>query len=293
MKLLFIAADGLGFNNAKILGERINLPFGLLKSLPNGMNISGPAWTSIYTGVPPEDHGVVSIWGHRVENATTIHGRYIEKSEGYDTLKYPCIWDYLNSEGLTCGLFGIPITYPVRQTNRWAVAGFCRSLKSSDDCLYYNIKVEAEMDVIESFVRVAGASNSKEWSKVKGDVKDFGEMINICDENYQKRFSLLEGILDESPVDCLFLSFEFFDRIGHIYYDTEGKESLDFASGWLDYFIKTFEAERIICVSDHGFFKGGHDYNGGAISNIKLPTSVLDVKDYILKEFNIPLDMNV
>ena len=307
MKLLFIAADGLGFSNAQILGEQLNLPSGLLKSLPGQMNMSGPAWTSIYTGVPPEKHGVVSTWGHYVEEDIIIRDKgrekIIKKSEGYDTLKYPCIWDYLNSEGLTCGLFGIPITYPVRQTNRWAVAGFCRSLETSDGGLYYNVKSEVGMDVIESFVRLIKASHKGpykyhldkygEWVKITGQVSGLNEVLNICEENYQKRITLLEGILNEYPVDCLFLSFEFFDRIGHLYYDTRGEEALDFAGKWLKYFVETFKADKIICVADHGITGSVHDYDGGAIGNIKLPTSVLDVKNYILREFNIPLDKDV
>jgi len=303
MKLLFIAADGLGFNNAQILGERINLPSGLLKSLPGQMNMSGPAWTSIYTGVPPEKHGVVSTWGHYVEKDIIIRykdrEKIIKKSEGYNTLKYPCIWDYLNSEGITCGLFGIPMAFPVRQNNRWAIAGFCRSLETSDGGLYYNVKSEVEMDIIESFVRIIRASNNihldkyGEWVKIRDQINSLDEALDICEENYQKRFDLLGEILNDFPIDCLFLSFEFFDRIGHIYYDTEGEEVLGFAGKWLKYFIETFKAEKIICVADHGITGSIHDYDGGAIGNIELPTSVLDVKDYILGEFNIPLDRDV
>lgn len=294
MKLLFAAIDGMGVDNARFLGKKLNLPTGLLESLPNNMNISGPAWTSIYTGVPPEDHGIVSIWGYSLEKAKTIHGRYTEKSEGYDTLKFPCIWDYLNVGGISCGLYGIPITYPVRQNNRWAIAGFCRSLLSPDSDLYFieNFIDELktiEMDVTETFVRLAGGANAKEWAKINKNVKDLNELMAIVEDNYTKRFFLLEKVIDKFPVDCLFISIEVFDRIGHLGYNTQKTEPLQFTYKWLEYFINTYNPESVVCVADHGFSDRthGHDYKGGIISNIGLPNSVLGVKDCILSKFNI------
>jgi hypothetical protein len=66
-------------------------------------------------------------------------------------------------------------------------------------------------------------------------------------------------------------------------------EAVSFVSKWIGYLIDVFSPDDLICVSDHGFDDRvhNHDYDGGVISTIGLPSSVLEVRDSILSRFDI------
>ena len=55
-------------------------------------------WPSIYSGLPPEDHGLVGFG----QDTTAIQGK--------------CIWDVLDREGVTVGVFGNLMSYPPRSS---------------------------------------------------------------------------------------------------------------------------------------------------------------------------------
>lgn len=293
MKLLFICIDGMEFSYSRRIATILKLNYNNLISLSHGYNYSGPAWTSIYTGVTPQEHGVVSIWGHEINNKTTIVCNKAKTSKGYSNLEYPCLWDYLNRGELSCGLYGPPMTFPVRQNKNWAVAGFCRSLVANDAALYYKIDkiTECNMDIIEDLSSFSTASNKiRDWTK-SNNVINFEKAMILADEAFKKRFNyLIEKILPINNVDCLFISIEVFDRMGHLYGLTKERGILvaDFVSKWMDYLISNISPEVVFAVSDHGLIGTQHTYTGGVISNLgNLPSSVLEVKDYIINHFGI------
>jgi len=68
---------------------------------------TGPAWTTIYTGLLPEEHGITDGWG-----------RPLRGSKTFDTCEAKYVWDVLVEEGFTVGLFNLPVTYPPRPIPR-------------------------------------------------------------------------------------------------------------------------------------------------------------------------------
>jgi predicted AlkP superfamily phosphohydrolase/phosphomutase len=78
--------------------------------------VTGPAWTSMTTGVGPGNHGVFDFirW-----HADRPGGRIINA----DDVTVPRLWDIAGRHGLTAGLLYIPVTWPARAVNGYMVSG--------------------------------------------------------------------------------------------------------------------------------------------------------------------------
>lgn len=86
--------------------------------------LTAPAWSSFMTGLNPGRHGVFAFQRalnrdleRTYVNASAIHG--------------PLLWEQINRHGLTVGLLNVPLTYPLRPVNGWAVSGM---LTPSEEC---------------------------------------------------------------------------------------------------------------------------------------------------------------
>jgi predicted AlkP superfamily phosphohydrolase/phosphomutase len=79
--------------------------------------LSPPAWTTITTGKNPGGHGIFGF-------ATLEPGTYRVNTVDARNIQVPRLWDFINREGLTCGLFNVPVTYPVQPLNGYSVGGF-------------------------------------------------------------------------------------------------------------------------------------------------------------------------
>ena len=87
--------------------------------------LTAPAWSSFMTGLNPGRHGVFAFQrslNRELErsyvNASAIHG--------------PLLWERLNRHGLTVGILNVPLTYPLRPVNGWAVSGMLTPSEESD-----------------------------------------------------------------------------------------------------------------------------------------------------------------
>jgi len=117
MKLLFIGLDGISFD----LFEESEMPFlhgmsregvrAKLISFDDPYMSTGPVWTSVQTGLPPEGHGVQGI------GAANWHTAALR--DGVKT-----VWRMLNEKGVQCGLINFPVTYPLRPVDGFVVCGF-------------------------------------------------------------------------------------------------------------------------------------------------------------------------
>ena len=96
--------------------------------------MTGPAWSSIYTGLSVTNHGISEGWGRR---KSRLYSRYeyldnllwnIRKLAGYTMLKSRVtdhetyatsrdsfLWDVLSKNDIECKLFNLPCTYPPRK----------------------------------------------------------------------------------------------------------------------------------------------------------------------------------
>lgn len=117
MKLLFVGLDGLSYD----IYKEFEMPF-LHALAAQGVEAkmisfdvphmcTGPVWSSVQTGLPPQEHGVSEPQAGNWHTAAFRRG-------------VKTIWRRLNEAKVTCGLVNFPVTYPLRPVDRFIVCGF-------------------------------------------------------------------------------------------------------------------------------------------------------------------------
>src|SRR5262249_19560883 len=89
-------------------GVRARLP-----SVPT-MN-SGPAWTTIVSGVNPGRHGIF----HLHNDPAALPRRAMHASDR----RCPAVWDRLSAAGLPVGVVNVPVTFPAAAMRGVMIAG--------------------------------------------------------------------------------------------------------------------------------------------------------------------------
>src|SRR5918997_145090 len=122
-RVLLLGLDGMTYNVLDPAFEAGHMP--RLKSLldrgAQGVLTSTvppytpPGWTSIFTGVNPGKHG---IFGFTLGNVQSSKGLV-----SLDRVTAPAIWNAANAQGVSTGLFNIPMTYPAPAVDGFAVSG--------------------------------------------------------------------------------------------------------------------------------------------------------------------------
>jgi predicted AlkP superfamily phosphohydrolase/phosphomutase len=123
-KVLVIGVDGATFdlikpwigqgklpNLAKLMREGVHAP---LQTVPT--RNSGPAWSSIITGVNPGKHGVFDL-------TSRVPGSYEMRPTCAADRQVPAIWDWLSALGKQVVVVNVPVTYPASWVNGCMVAG--------------------------------------------------------------------------------------------------------------------------------------------------------------------------
>lgn len=259
MKLLYIGFDGFDPFIAKDLGM---LPDFQTVYSYSDVPITGPAWTSLNTGLTVEHHGISESWGRPKDGATTFMST---------TKKY--LWDYLNDAGLSCGLMNIPITWPPKVVNGWMVSG--PFVPSRENICFPPGLIDTTdywPDLINEFFERRNFNptrddpdNYPDYNQ-PGMLRDIGfvEAHNMAKEQSRKRLQLLDEAYKKHPVDCMFYQDSFLDRMNHAFPQdvTPGTEELTMLYARADEVIqhlKKYKADVTVIVSDHGGHSGRHE----------------------------------
>ncbi|WP_231190052.1 alkaline phosphatase family protein [Haladaptatus sp. DYF46] len=268
----------------------------------NDVPHTGPAWTSIYTGLRAEQHGVTEEgW---------VEGR-ISLSPHFENTVFSRLMD----DGLTVGSFTMPITYPAQVGNdsSWMLSGYPSS-ELTDRLLSPAEKQPALPDDYSNLqakhlLAEDGPKPPEKWveserRKVNDvlpclatgdeDVLFYGTQItDVMGHRARYRPFLLNGALNlacEKTNDLLGTVIQP-PRVGSIVWTKEMRtayETLDWVFGKL---IEKYQPEDVLLVSDHGFQLIGADHAflgvSAATSGIERPESILEVKRVILDRFGI------
>jgi predicted AlkP superfamily phosphohydrolase/phosphomutase len=89
---------------------------------------TGPAWSSIVTGLDPSNHGVYDLI---VRADDSYNLAFLNAS----SLRAPTLWDLVGAYGGTVLVLNVPMTYPPRKVNGNMVSGLLTPL-GSRDCTY-------------------------------------------------------------------------------------------------------------------------------------------------------------
>jgi len=123
-RAIVIGLDGATFDLLLPLAEKGYLPnlrrmmeggtWGALRTvIPPG---TGPAWSSITTGLDPSNHGVFDfiVRAQNSYDLAFLNGR---------ALRVPTVWDLVGRSGGKVLVLNVPMTYPPRAVNGWLVSG--------------------------------------------------------------------------------------------------------------------------------------------------------------------------
>ena len=219
-KVLVIGLDGAGFALLRPWIDAGDLPnlatlikegaHGDLKSSypPN----TGPAWSSIYTGMNVGKHGVYNLVqnvgpsGYVLANAGMRRGRDV--------------WQIIGDLGKSVIVMNAPVTYPPRSVNGIMVTGFPTP---SEDCVYtYPPSLKDEILTISPEYR-ASLPDGFVKNRSKVDLRIY---IDLLSKSLNSKRDLAVHFMDKYDWDFFMLVFSETDYVQHYFWaDMERRDS--------------------------------------------------------------------
>lgn len=252
MRLLFVAADGLGFSwmerhVIRDLGRRAVAHGELTAPVP----MTGPSWTSVLTGLTVARHGVTDGWGRKISD-----------SRGFADLEGQYLWDRPLG---TCGIIGVPTIWPPRRPNTaggWMIAGYPFPPQAWPRGLLDGIDYLS--DYASAVHLIQRARDGSEWWPDEHTPEAALALMAMCDE---LRIATLERL---PAVEHLFVGIMLFDRVGHKTFDLPNatiylEEAARVIAGMVARLMERFDPDWTVVASDHGWTldRPGHDPHGG------------------------------
>jgi hypothetical protein len=277
-KVLVIGFDALDY---ELFSKR--RPAGMtLHPLFAPIPVTGPSWTSIYTGDGMASHGVRHVFGMQFRRCYARNARLDlllwrlhnlariarakpprQKHLTYLTTESTYVWDTLGAAGVKVKTVNMPITSPAKEVNGIQVSGFpllsgrrwfCPESvgpdlpgnyrELSDMLLWYS---DPEFDSHRLWKERAGRAGSEE---VEGRTRTTAH-------------ALADLFVALPRADVEMVQFSFVDRMGHVFGMSGETEEFcyDLVGRLVAKLAAEAPAESVMIVSDHGFQGSGHtDY---------------------------------
>lgn len=320
LDLLVVGADGLDPTTTNYMLEKGYMPT-VAELLTDGAEMdvcasrlsgnpvphTGPAWTTIYTGLTEHEHGITQ--GGWVQGNVSLERHYEHT-----------VFSDLIEAGYRTGTFTMPITFPAvtdEEDGSWMLSGFPAVADDEDDT---RIVAPSEMhDQIEI-----------DYNKIQSELlnPDGERSLSVkkwaAAERY-KRQEILPRFTDERPVDVLFYGTQIADtmchrasyfppyldgiarraaaasndafgwalqppRLGSKVWREEVRQAYRVVDSIIADLIEAHNPDRLLVVSDHGFKRrGGHAYLGTSLvtGDIKRPEYITEVREVVLDALDI------
>lgn len=251
--------------------------------------ITVPAWTSMLSS---KDPGELGFYGFRNRKSRSYEELYFANAS---YVREKMVWNYLEEEGLTSVLIGIPQTFPPKPLRGIMVSSFLTPNKSAD--YTYPRMVREELD------RIADGDYIIDVKNFRTDDKDW-----LLDQIYlmtKRRFKVVKHYLKKEPWDFFMFVEMGIDRIhhgfwryqdaGHRLYQSGGpyenviKGYYQYVDREIGHLLENLDADTaIMVVSDHGAKKmdGGICVNDWLISR-----GYLHLKNSVEKPTKLKMDM--
>jgi len=293
-KLLVFGVDGLNPDLVQELVEKGDMPN--FKKLQNQENTvyggfesfvcegyktphTGPMWTSIYTGLKPQEHGVTS-------------GGWNDGDSKFHVMN--TVWDKLSSEGHEMYLYGMPMTYKAKEINGKMVSGFISTtLKSMwSNCVYpEEFEDELRDGMIENTASYV-AKVKTDGAKPGTDTENFYNKLRTAELN---RLSTFKETHDQEEIVAYGTTLV--DKMGHVAGISEDSEyavkSYKILDELLGELLETLQPEDVAIVSDHGFTEYSHSTTGYALDTSGRGLGdVFGFTPYLLDMFDLEYDKN-
>lgn len=215
---------------------------------------TAPAWSSFLTGVNPGGHGILGFWRKPADPAASLRneGRPVNAAD----LTLPTLWDYCQAAGLKVGTVNIPLTYPLRPLNGFAVAGLLTPPGATD----WAYPPELMAELTDYVIDLEGPQLEAEPSELLAAITHMTERCG---------FHTLR-LMQSRPWDVLMVVFTGTDRLFHSFWhylrpgaDVHGL-TLAVSAQLSDYFhlldsiigslVRSAGRQtHVVVMSDHGF----------------------------------------
>jgi len=269
-KLLVVGFDGLDFELFKA-HCRVDLD---IVPLHSPVPVTGPAWTSIYTGDGVSTHKVRDCFGlptfRRYARNEVLHkalwrarqliGKLglrepLQECRTYADTSSRYVWDTLGAGGVSVKLVNLPVAAPVRQVNGIHVAG-------------WPIDRRARWHWPDSIGRLipddyAELSDIIQW--FENPVVDRGKVHRRClrelgaqrakDRTRDTCHRLARFFLQLPAAQFQMVQFSFIDRLGHVFGISADTEEFcyDLVNSLTEELVAGVSPRGLLVVSDHGF----------------------------------------
>lgn len=163
--------------------------------------VTAPAWLSMATGLNPGKTGVFDYI-----NRVSPDGALISpiSSAAYEKR---AIWNYLNNNGYTVGIFNYPTLYPPPTVKGFAVSGM-GARKNTSFC--YPEELDSEISsIIDSYEITLNLRNRRYKQDINLFFKDIDRIID-------KQKTVLFHLIQNKKWDFFFAVFSFTDWIQHV-----------------------------------------------------------------------------
>lgn len=254
MRLMLIGIDALDFTLfnelVKVAGD-----YNAIKMTPEYPS-TGESWTTLFTGMKMEHHGITDPWGRYVLGD---RGRLAENSKNYPDVTVPYLWQYLNQAGFKCGIIGAPMTYPpTKNVNAFHISGFPVPDVSKRDFFFPKsieqfIPQDYKLDISDYNVKLLEYTNPL----AKGQNAEWG--INWVMQQIAQTLETFNTLnVNVGPVDFGSITFTFVDRFGHEF-ASQYRERIEpvltvynMVNTVLETIEELFHPDNTIIISDHG-----------------------------------------
>lgn len=205
-RLAIIGLDGATWDQALPLMEAGKLPNieritsagarGRLRStIPP---VTSVAWTSMYTGVEPREHGILAM-----QSYDPVHRRWRPVCRS-DSRVAP-FWKDFNRRGLSVGLLCLPFTYPPEPLDGWMISGIMGTPE-------YGPTMFSSPALYEQVTKACGKTDLVSLTKVHPSRRraTLGQQAQWLED-------ASAYLLEHHPVDVFFVVENYTDHIQHSY----------------------------------------------------------------------------
>jgi hypothetical protein len=243
MKLLVVGFDGVSpdvFQRAWPIDVR---------PLRTEIALSGPSWTTIYTGLAAAEHKVY-----------TPVGQPSQGGQSYADLEGKVVWDEVGAHGYRVGLVNLPCAIPVREVNGFHVTGYPAVL--GEVIWPEDLKVPSE------YLQMADLGHYGEWTgrgwrgwgqHLRAQVGSPAEVLALVGRHTEALTAWFIRTLPGCNAELGWICYTFPDRLGHLYGQTGETLAtiVDLIAWTMGMLTGCVIADSVLVVSDHGFKQDG------------------------------------
>ena len=259
-KVIIIGLDGADYYITKKFIEENKLPNlkriaeeGIYSKLRSTIPpLSPSAWTSIFTGCTPAEHGIYGFTKRRKDS-------YFPRPISTKDRKVDAIWTILSQYGKRCILINIPFSYPPEKINGIMITGLGTPSKDSD----FVYPPEYKKVILEGF-----PDYDVDFGEDAIDRRNPSSVLPKIDKVTNAQIELTKKLFLEEDWDFFCSVFRSLDVIQHFFINDLEKvlryyKVLDNFIGWILNNMNLDNTTLIIC-SDHGFSYSHTNFNVNA-----------------------------